>query len=646
MIKITDKDINYSEKVLLQKNESFDDERKDFIKDLSTLDLQAVPGSGKTTALLAKLIILEKNMPFNDESGILVISHTNAAVDEIKSRIGKFAPKLFQYPNFVGTIQSFVNHFLAIPYYQNKYGKKPYSIDDEIYNEKVLKIIKQKKYKKLASYLDRRGGCEQIKDYRWNKEHQLIPEINKSPEKFPLKNSNCTSYKSILEIRDLMEKEGILCYDDAYILAECFIEEFPFIIKLLQIRFKYVFVDEMQDMDLHQYTILEKIFYRDPYITNYQRIGDINQSIFNSTSSTNEQIWKPRKNLKNICGSHRLNYYTAKLTENIGYNFCRIESKQESANNQIKPKMIIYDNDNILKVLECYANIIKGLEESKKIEKNINNSYIAIGCRKEHYTDDKIAIKDYFQEYSSINVQYNKEELVLKDYFYTLSINNLTYNNIRKQILNAIIFILRLENVKTERNSYYTNKQFLSYIKKIDFKQYEILNLNLFNWCNLILLGKNNIAFEDFKQNIINILIIFSQKINSSKSFIFGESKIIKFNNNVNIYTKNNINIKIGTIHSVKGQTHTSTLYLETYNNNGNGNYESERLRYQLTGEHILESIKKRKINNGKILRQTSRVAYVGFSRATHLFCIAIHKDRFSDFKDDIDNNFWDIITL
>ena len=86
-IEITDNEIEETEKLLLPNGLSFDKERRDFIKNLTTLDLQAVPGSGKTTALLSKLIILGNKLPLDDGAGILVISHTNAAVDEIKNRI-------------------------------------------------------------------------------------------------------------------------------------------------------------------------------------------------------------------------------------------------------------------------------------------------------------------------------------------------------------------------------------------------------------------------------------------------------------------------------------------------------------------------------------------------------------------------------
>ena len=94
-IKLKKSDIVYAENILLQEDQHFDTERKKFIFNLDTIDVQAVPGSGKTTALLAKLLMLENQLPFDDRSGILVISHTNAAIDEIKNKIAIFCPKLF-----------------------------------------------------------------------------------------------------------------------------------------------------------------------------------------------------------------------------------------------------------------------------------------------------------------------------------------------------------------------------------------------------------------------------------------------------------------------------------------------------------------------------------------------------------------------
>ena len=125
MLQVRDEDIRYAEKILFNRVGVFDEERIRFIKEHTTCDLQAVPGSGKTTVLLAKLLIIEKSLPFENGRSILVFSHTNAAVDEIRSKIGSYCPKLFAAPNFVGTIQSFVDKFLTIPFLCKQVQKKP-----------------------------------------------------------------------------------------------------------------------------------------------------------------------------------------------------------------------------------------------------------------------------------------------------------------------------------------------------------------------------------------------------------------------------------------------------------------------------------------------------------------------------------------
>lgn len=58
-IAITDDDIDWVEAIL--HNVKFDQRRRDIIKNMDTIDIQAFPGSGKTTVLVAKLAILAKN---------------------------------------------------------------------------------------------------------------------------------------------------------------------------------------------------------------------------------------------------------------------------------------------------------------------------------------------------------------------------------------------------------------------------------------------------------------------------------------------------------------------------------------------------------------------------------------------------------
>ena len=115
----TDDEIKIAHDLLLSGKPDFDDDKIAVIKSNISQDIKACPGSGKTTVLLAKLLILANRMPFADGSGICILTHTNVAIDEIKARFGSKADILFSYPNFCGTIQSFVDKFLTIPLFNS-----------------------------------------------------------------------------------------------------------------------------------------------------------------------------------------------------------------------------------------------------------------------------------------------------------------------------------------------------------------------------------------------------------------------------------------------------------------------------------------------------------------------------------------------
>jgi hypothetical protein len=101
------------------------------------------------------------------------------------------------------------------------------------------------------------------------------------------------------------------------------------------------------------------------------------------------------------------------------------------------------------------------------------------------------------------------------------------------------------------------------------------------------------------------------------------------------------MDIAVQTVHSVKGETHTATLYLETYyHRDGHGvnakSYESHRLVEQFKGTQLTGNEKDR-------VKKSARMVYVGFSRPTHLLCFAVHKKRFN--RETFDN-IWKIHDL
>lgn len=635
-VKVTDEDIEYAESILMAEGYSFDLERRDFIRNLDTIDLQAVPGSGKTTALLAKLLILERYMPFSDGSGVLVISHTNIAVDEIKSKIGRYCPKLFSYPNFVGTIQSFVDQFLAIPYYANLYQKRPYRIDNEIYNNMVTYYHNSRKDNNLNNGFYRRGGIEEILKIRFDNNWNLIPSFGKTSEEFHFKDKNSNTYKAVVKMkRYLFEELGCLHFDDAYLLGNSYIKTFPKIVRLLRKRFQYVFIDEMQDMGKHQVELLEKLFFTGEHSKYcYQRIGDKNQAIFGGEVETDDFWGRDGRESLLLNGSYRLTPETAEAVKYFGLNFQEIEGRRQSCG--IKPHILVFENPE--DVLPRFVDIIreKGLEG-----KDVKYPFSALAWISEH--SEYLGINDYHPKFDKKHHKAKIDYACLNDYLKYHDVNDTSLASIRNSILNSFIKILRTGNIRDENGRNYTINNFLSFIRESNEVKYEELKLKLFEWAFSIKKGAD--VYEDLKSFIPPFLNYVFPEVSLSedvKSFINFKESLMTQNEDVdmenpNYFNKDGIKVKIGTVHSVKGETHTATLFMESYYKGirGKNGYESERLKPQIEGTQFADT----KVNHIK----STKITYVACSRPTHLLCVAIHKDRMdSDFNDDR----WEVVTL
>lgn len=653
-INITDADIEYAEKVLLPEGKEFDEERRLFIRNLETLDLQAVPGSGKTTALLAKLLILERYMPLKSGRGVLVISHTNAAVDEIKERIGIHCSKLFAYPNFVGTIQSFVDTFLAIPFYTNQFKQKPFRIDNEIYDEQVEQFYLNTRNIGLKNYLDRQiDGLAFLKSIRITTDGKLISYLNGTPETFKLKNPKTATYKSLLQFKLNLLKKGYLHFDDAYSLADFQLRSVGNYSSILQKRFLYVFVDEMQDMDVHQHNLIEAVFHPDEStLSIIQRIGDKNQAIYSGGSVSLENIWSIRDNVMYINGSHRLSQRIASLVQSLALTPNPVVGRNLNPDGSaidIKPTIFVYEDDTIELVIPSFAEKIKELQASNSIPVNPTHKFMAVAWRKKHDDDDKVGLSDYWPQFAKASSGQQIDFKVLEDYVLYFDKEKKTLESVRKNVLNALLKVLRLENVLDENDRVYTKRKLINFFKTLENNEYENLKLNLYKWSIECIRGKSSDTITAIRDYIPSFLSIFQKKVTLSVNFINGESEIntddIEDESQKNTFDSDEVSIEIGTVHSAKGQTHTATLYLETFYNRGYGNYESERLRNQLKGVNITDTLNSNIGGKDKI-RQTCKMAYVGFSRPTHLLCIAIHKERFDSILSDINDEDWNIVEV
>ena len=300
-----DNEIKIAHDILLSDAPDFNDEKITIIKCNESKDIKACPGSGKTTTLLAKLIILAKRMPLPNGKGICVLTHTNVAIDEIKSKLHFQAEVLFNYPNYFGTIQGFVDKFLTIPYY-NSTEKKPISIiDDErasyIFNtafrsknfedlKSIWAQIKDRIPKHLTGKEKRTKIEEEQKKLLFNSFYNFENKkyYRVYGDKIALSSDTTSKIFKLLEsTRGMCFKEGILKYEDAYSYALAYAKQCKLLKDAFCERFSYLFLDEMQDTNDIQFDLIEMLF--DDTKTIIQKFGDPNQSIFEN----GKMKWSP-----------------------------------------------------------------------------------------------------------------------------------------------------------------------------------------------------------------------------------------------------------------------------------------------------------------------------------------------------------------
>ncbi len=666
---ISDYEIHYAEKILLPKDKEFDEERKAFIRNFNTIDLQAVPGSGKTTALLAKLVILERKLPFSDGSGILVLSHTNAAIDEINEKIQKYCPKLFSYPNFIGTIQSFVDEFLAIPFYNLVFKKKLNCIDTERYQEELESLFKviawNKDYDQPTKWFYNRHIKKATAEANGNENHKneickkyiekevrdlyydlITNEIKNGNNDVLLKDELNKKFIGLKAIIIEVLKKGIISFDYAYHFAECYIHKFSLIKEIIQKRFSFVFVDEMQDMDTHQYKLLEKLFYDEGSCTSiFQRIGDKNQAIYNSVKA--DDLWVDRPEVLRLNGSQRLSNHIANVVKKFALysekNF-DIVGKNEV---EIKPHILVFENNTIESIIPFFAKIVK----ENGLENSVNP--IKVVCWNTEWKEDEISrndatklrLEDYYKGFKKEKGKSKQDYYNLRSYLLYYE-RKKTLEPLRKNILNAFLKIFSFEKIINTDGRPYSKKQLIDFIHEKDIKKYDELNLNLYNWSFGIIQDKTIEVLEEIKTYIPTLLAIFDKTISASADFINKElvensTENIEIFTPTNYYKEDGLEIEITSVHAVKGQTHCATLYLESYfQQDGRGanakSYESQRLKDQFLGIQIDSNV-------GDRVKQSTKMAYVGFSRPTDLLCIAVHKDRFDGLLNSVDRNVWEI---
>jgi DNA helicase-2/ATP-dependent DNA helicase PcrA len=233
-------------------------------------------GSGKTHTIIEKIsYIFEKNI-IPDPYGLLAITFTNAAANEIRSRLrAKGFQKLSRV--WIGTFHAFGSYLLSC--YgsdidiQENFELLEKEAQDKIINHviaKCLKGIQPSNFKSTLEALKRKGI------YPGRNDENLDPKLRLAYE----------AYQKELAQRNALD------FGDLVALAVRLLQESVLASRLFKNFFRYVVADEFQDSDLQQ---LEMIYLLAKDAVGSTIVADDDQSIYRFRGAVRENVTRIEK---------------------------------------------------------------------------------------------------------------------------------------------------------------------------------------------------------------------------------------------------------------------------------------------------------------------------------------------------------------
>ena len=233
--------------------------------------VQAGPGSGKTRVLIERIKHLLKT---KKRCKILALTFSNLAADEMKIRLQEDyeVAELVENVN-VGTIHSFcldlvqkrgslIGLFQDMTIFENSSDQIAILKDVFINDQHLYNILSQKE--KQNEYL--RNILQEISD---KKKNFIEPELCADNELFS------RVYK---EYNQRLLMQNALDFDDILFYAYKILTENPSVVKLYTSFYKYICVDEAQDLNFAQYNVIKALCGKE--FKNIMLVGDSNQSIY------------------------------------------------------------------------------------------------------------------------------------------------------------------------------------------------------------------------------------------------------------------------------------------------------------------------------------------------------------------------------
>ena len=576
----------------------------------------AVPGSGKTTVLLNRILNLINNHNI-DPSKIISITFSKSQGIDMERRF------LAQNPEFRGKITFKTIHAFCYEIVRNymklKNIKKTLIEGNNEFNRILIlkRVYYQKNYKKLSD--EEINDFFSIYDYTKNKMYDF--------EGYLRKNHFISNRSLMLKLYNLYDEikiqNNFMDFNDLLILANEYISTDKKLLKALKNRYKFFQIDEGQDTSTLQFEIIRKIVFPE---NNVFIVADDDQSIYSFRGASPENLL----NFKDIYPNSKIFFMDKNFrsTKNI----IKISNKIIQGNKiryEKYSKHTTEENSQIM-LFKVKNSTIQARELVKRISEinpnetigvlyrnNISSLYIADILKNNDI--DFFVKENKFDFYSNRILNDVKNILLFSEDTTDLEVFKRIYFKLNAYIKKDFITKLEykpynqcvLESLLDldELNDFYLNK-FTSL--RNDFKRLKRMKMEDKIDCILYELGygdylDNFNEFSNLNYNLIFDLIKYLSK--DLKTFDEFIEKLDNLKELLKNASSSKSNISISTIHSSKGLEYDNVFIIDLIDG-------------EFPQKSILNSF------DEKLLEEERRLFYVAMTRARKRLFLYTIKER------------------
>jgi DNA helicase-2/ATP-dependent DNA helicase PcrA len=347
--------------------------------------VMASAGSGKTRVLTERIRKLLNSQ--NERFHVLALTFTNKAADEMKERLETVQD--IETRSFIGTFHGFCIDVIQKHGYAIGINEQPHIFEqNEDRTSILIQVFEKPENWDLRKFYENKTPKEQQLFISNAMAYISLKKKNlKGIERFGFLDTDSENekiQKMYREYNDLLVIQNAMDFDDVIINAYRIFANRPSIAKLYRKQYKYIFVDEAQDLNFSQYQLL-KIVCNGEH-NNVMMVGDIKQSLYNFNGS--DIKYMKESFVQDFHAEIKLlntNYRSAKKIIEVANHI--INDSMHGYETQITGRFKIYDdcineNDEARKVVSEISNYIQKKEyQENEFKDPVANSDIAVLAR-------------------------------------------------------------------------------------------------------------------------------------------------------------------------------------------------------------------------------------------------------------------------